>query len=269
MAEKSLVRRPFRAAPPTRQRIADQIFHALARSILDGELKPGEPLTPQRDLAVHFSVSPLIVRQAVHRLEDLGLVRVKQGSTTIVLDPAQTADLRILELQLELAEPSPRFLDWLLEAQTASALGMLTLAESRIRPEDVDRLVRLTEDADPSSAQDLRRFRAEYWGCIAKATRNPLLQQSRRWWIAVLDKLERSGHMRELKDPLFPSLYQGLNQKLAEGRGSVELYLSVIRQLHQMTAAKHTAGGQSARAASATRKGKPRGSKRDRGAARG
>jgi DNA-binding FadR family transcriptional regulator len=41
----------FRAEPPVRQRVADHVFESLARAILNGELKPNEPLATQRDLA--------------------------------------------------------------------------------------------------------------------------------------------------------------------------------------------------------------------------
>ena len=90
-----------------RQRVADHVFDSLARAILNGELKPDEPLATQRDLAKQFNVSALVVRQAIHRLEDLGLVRVRQGSATIVLDPNESTDIRLIQLQMELAEPGP------------------------------------------------------------------------------------------------------------------------------------------------------------------
>lgn len=229
---------PLPMSAPARQRYAEQISHALARSILEGELKPGEVLAPQRDLAAQFNVSTLILRQAIHRLEDLGLVRVKLGSTTIVLDPAEAADLRVLELQLELSKPSPRHLGWLLEAQTATALGLLGLAEDRITEDEVAALVQLTENADATSAAELRKFRTEYWNLIAKATRNPLLRQSVRWWTNILGKLERSEQFQGTKDPLFPRLYEQLNRCLSEGSGSVALYLREMKKLHQATGQK-------------------------------
>lgn len=241
MSEKLSSPPQLAMAAPARQRFADQISHTLARSILEGELKPGEVLPPQRDLAAQFNVSPLILRQAIHRLEDLGLVKVKQGSTTIVLDPAEAADLRVLELQMELSTPSSRHLGWLLEAQTATALGLLALAEQRISEDEVAELEQLVERADATSATALRKFRVDYWNLIAKATRNPLLRQSVRWWTNVLGKLERSEHFQGVKDPLFPRLYEQLNRCLGEGEGSVALYQRETKKLHQAAEHKRTA----------------------------
>jgi DNA-binding FadR family transcriptional regulator len=179
-----------------------------------------------------FQAVPLLVRQAIHRLEELGLVRVKQGSTTIVLDPAESGDLRVVQLQMELAEPNPRFLAWIVEAQTLSTLALLTLAERRISGEELEQLKRLTDGADDSSPETLRLFREQYWACVARATRNPLYLQQMRWWSAMLGRLERSRPMQNLKDPLFPELYRQLNRTLAEGHGSVELYLKLIKPIH-------------------------------------
>lgn len=90
----------FQGQPATRMRAADYVFETLSRAILMGELVPGSVLATQRALSQQFGVSPLVVRQATHRLEELGLVRVRQGSTTIVLDPSEAADLRLTQLQL-------------------------------------------------------------------------------------------------------------------------------------------------------------------------
>jgi DNA-binding FadR family transcriptional regulator len=50
------------------------VFESLSRAILSGELAPGTILTTQRKLSSQFGVSPLVVRQATHRLEDFGPV---------------------------------------------------------------------------------------------------------------------------------------------------------------------------------------------------
>ena len=61
----------FQVEPPVRQRVADHVFETLARAIFNKELKPGEPLPTQRELAKRFKISALVVRQAIHRLEDM------------------------------------------------------------------------------------------------------------------------------------------------------------------------------------------------------
>ncbi len=45
------------------------------------------------------ALSRVLVREAIHRLKDLGLVRVKQGGLTIVLDPDEAIDPRVTVLR--------------------------------------------------------------------------------------------------------------------------------------------------------------------------
>src|SRR4051812_12193664 len=91
----------------SRARVADLVFNHLARAILRGQLAPGEPLPAERDLAERYDVSRVLVREAVHKLKELGLLRVKQGGQTTVLDPAETNDPRIMSLELELDGATP------------------------------------------------------------------------------------------------------------------------------------------------------------------
>jgi GntR family transcriptional repressor for pyruvate dehydrogenase complex len=62
------VRRGFEA-------VCDQIRQQLLR----GELKPGDRLPSERDLAEHFSVSRAVVREAVRSLETIGVVESRTG----------------------------------------------------------------------------------------------------------------------------------------------------------------------------------------------
>ncbi len=70
-----------------RSHVADDVFDQVAAAILRGDLAPGSSLPPERALAEQFGTSRIIARQAIHRLAEYGLVRVRQGGATIVLDP--------------------------------------------------------------------------------------------------------------------------------------------------------------------------------------
>jgi DNA-binding FadR family transcriptional regulator len=78
--------------------------------------------------------------QAIHRLEETGLVRVRHGGATTVLDPNHGADVR--ELQLELALPDDRFARAPAESQAASISIVLALAQRRITEAELDRIER-------------------------------------------------------------------------------------------------------------------------------
>jgi DNA-binding FadR family transcriptional regulator len=220
----------FQIEPPARLRVADHVFETLARAILNGELKPEEPLATQRDLAQQFNISALVVRQAIHRLEDLGLVRVKQGSTTIVLDPNDSADIRLIQLRMELAEPGPGLSGAALENQALFVVPMIVLAERRITTEELDRLDELVASLSESpSGDEMRVFRVAYWGLISQATRNPLFQQQVRWWSTMVAQLDQRGRtMRLPVQPLNLAMYQRLNGALRERKGAVQVHLESL-----------------------------------------
>lgn len=220
--------------PLPRPRVSERIFESLARAILRGELKPGAVLATQRELAKRFAVSPLLVRQAVHRLEELGLVRVRQGSSTIVLDPNESADIRLLQLQIELAGPGRDMVAIVLEIQTLAIVPMLVLAERRIGDEELAGLAQLTEGLrTDASSREIRRFVMDYWRRIARATRNPWFQHQVRWWWMLAEELSNRG--RKVPLPGTPDLvartYTELTRALSQRQGSVQVYLAAISPL--------------------------------------
>ena len=59
------------------------IFEALRRAIIEGSLAEGEPLR-QDDIARRFNASRIPVREALTRLEELGLVRTQRYKGAVV-----------------------------------------------------------------------------------------------------------------------------------------------------------------------------------------
>ena len=225
----------FVIEPPARLRVADHVFETLARAILNGELTPGEPLATQRDLAQQFNISALVVRQAIHRLEDLGLVRVKQGSTTIVLDPNESADIRLIQLRMELAEPGPGLSGAALENQALFVVPLLVLAERRVSAEELTRVEALVAALPESpSGDEMRVFRVAFWNAISQSTRNPLFQQQVRWWSTMVVQLDQRGRaMRLPAQPLNLGMYRGLIRAMRERKGAVQVYLDALGPFFQ------------------------------------
>lgn len=81
---------------------AQEVFRALRGAILEGDLKPGDPLK-EAHLAQQFRVSQVPIREALLQLEHLGLVvRVPDKGTTVTkLTRAQMLDLLDVRVHLE------------------------------------------------------------------------------------------------------------------------------------------------------------------------
>lgn len=60
------------------------ISRAIEAAIVEEELRAGEPLPSQKDLAEHFGVTVMTVRQALQVLIDKGMLKTEQGRGTFV-----------------------------------------------------------------------------------------------------------------------------------------------------------------------------------------
>ncbi len=65
-------------------RISDAVASTLERRILEGSLKPGDRLQPERELALEFGVSRPSLREAIQKLASKGMVQSRQGGGTYV-----------------------------------------------------------------------------------------------------------------------------------------------------------------------------------------
>ncbi|MBY5992143.1 pyruvate dehydrogenase complex transcriptional repressor PdhR [Ferrimonas balearica] len=65
-------------------KLSDVILKELEKMILEGSLKPGQKLPPERELAVQFEVSRPSLREAIQKLEAKGVLTRRQGGGTYV-----------------------------------------------------------------------------------------------------------------------------------------------------------------------------------------
>ncbi len=79
----SVAPKPMYRAVKT-SRLYEQSVQQVEDSILKGQLKPGDQLPAERDLAQRFGVSRTAVREAVKTLREKGLVEAYSGRGTFV-----------------------------------------------------------------------------------------------------------------------------------------------------------------------------------------
>jgi DNA-binding FadR family transcriptional regulator len=66
------------------QRLSDRVYESMLALIVSGDLPENSRLPTERELSQRYSVSRVIVREALARLRDDGLVESRQGSGTYV-----------------------------------------------------------------------------------------------------------------------------------------------------------------------------------------
>ena len=76
----------FKLKPKNNVKLADQLHDQLLDWIISGILKEGDKIPSENELCKSFKVSRPIVREAILKLQEEGLVATKKGIGTFVLD---------------------------------------------------------------------------------------------------------------------------------------------------------------------------------------
>ena len=129
---------------------SETIALTLRQEILLGQYRPGERLPSERDLALRFQTGRGPVREALKRLEQLGIASVQHGGARAVAIEDCTLD--VLEPLLELEPvPDPRLVDQLLEV-----FGVLVhlAAKAALRAADDAQLQEIKQRARELARED-------------------------------------------------------------------------------------------------------------------
>jgi len=140
--------------PVEKQRVADEIVEQLRSLILTGQYSAGSKLPPERELAKKLGVNRASLREALKKLEHLGLVRIRQGDGTRVQNFMETAGIELVRHLIPLGEEvDPELTRDVLEFRQVVGREVARLAAERATPEDVERLRELARRAaDPELA---------------------------------------------------------------------------------------------------------------------
>lgn len=128
--------------------IADTIFAELRRKILGGELKAGERLSGERELATKYGTNRNTLREAVRKLEQARLVTVRHGQGVTVADFRKSGTLDLLSPFLQ-ASSDPgevaHVIDDILEPRVLLLEYATRLAVRRADKNDIDRLTGIND----------------------------------------------------------------------------------------------------------------------------
>ena len=167
--------------PIGKQRVAEEIVQQLRGLILRGHYANGDKLPPERKLAEELGVNRASLREAIKSLEQMGLVKTRQGDGTRVLDFMQTAGMELVShLVAGSGEGTPdlEVLADVLEFRRIFGREVARLAAERAGEADLTRLEAVTRRAeDPElSAEELLKLDFEFYVELTRAARNRVFQ---------------------------------------------------------------------------------------------
>ncbi|MCL2874816.1 MAG: FCD domain-containing protein [Betaproteobacteria bacterium] len=221
-------------------RVSDTIAAALERRILDGSLKPGDRLAPERELAVEFGVSRPSLREAIQKLASQGMVRSRQGGGTFVtdslnasfIDPWRDLFDRHPDLRADMLE-----FRHLLEGQAAAWAAERASAADLARLEEAFAALREAfagDDAERRAAADIAFHQA-----IGEAAHNALLGRLSTTLLRLM-RDDIRFNLDGLKaipvaSSLLLSQHAAIHKAIVEGkpqaaRGAAETHIDFVRE---------------------------------------
>lgn len=179
-----------------RSSASDGVYDQLAASILGGGVAVGEPMPSERSLAEVLGVSRPVVREALKRLDQAGLVRIRHGGATVVSDFRRTAGPELLELLLfdGAGELDLRVARSIVEARSELGPTVAATAAGRATPAGVVALRAVVDDMRATDdVAALQRLAMTFWEQLVDASANVvyrlLFNALRRAYEPVMDAL--------------------------------------------------------------------------------
>lgn len=204
-------------------RVFEKVIDGLRSQLTAGELKPGDRLPSERELAEWYGVSRASLREALRTLEVLGILEIRPKLGTYVRHPDSHALASVLGLTVLLQGKTA---DEVLEARTAVECQAIRLACQRSTEDDLiaikgalDTVHRELASTDRGADTDF-----EFHSAIVRASHSAVL-------LLIYDSLEtllRKSHYERraamLDDPEFLSTL---------GEAHTALYLAVAARDEQ------------------------------------
>jgi DNA-binding FadR family transcriptional regulator len=164
--------------PVEKLRVAEEVAEQLRSLILGGQYPPGSKLPPERELSRRLQVNRASLREALKKLEHLGLVRIRQGDGTRVQNFMETGGIELVQHLLPLAGGKPELIRDLLEFRRILGREIARLAAARSRADTVGlaRLRGLADRADQTlAAPELFDIDFAFYVAIAQMSGNQVM----------------------------------------------------------------------------------------------
>lgn len=175
-------------SPFTRSTVVDQLTESLIDAVVAGRFAVGETLPPERELADQLEVNRATLRQAVGRLEQIGLVTRRQGSGTLVRDPAQLTAPEVVG-RMAATEVSS-FLGDLLEVREALAAVIGRRASNSLTADMRRSLGQLVEQIEASTTgRERQLLELAFFAVLVDAAGNRAIEVLLRWVAQIYDNL--------------------------------------------------------------------------------
>ena len=215
--------------------LSEKIIAQISDALVAGELKPGDRLPPERELAEQFGVSRTVIRDAVKTLAGRGILHVKHGAGIFVATSEENAIGRLGALSDILPLQGVRLRDLFEIRKVLEAEGAEWAARRR-NDYHLKRLRGILDDAyrNSENIEVLSERDAQFHVAIAEASQNlvlvrvmltllDLLAQSRRESLSIPGRAKLSlKDYERIVEEIEAQRHEGARETMLEHLTSVE-----------------------------------------------
>lgn len=173
--------------PLSNIRLYEQMAAQIRDQIIDGKLSAGDKLPNERSLAEQFNVSRTVVREALKTLKQNGLIEVRPGAGTFVVDA--TGEALTQSFGLLMSVRKGQTLRDIVEIREILEPEIAAIAATRATPEQIALLESaiLTMDANLENIPEYTRKDHSFHLVLAEATQNIIIP---RLMASIVDLLQ-------------------------------------------------------------------------------
>lgn len=216
--------------------IKELFLTQIEEMILSGELKSGDRLPPERELADIMGISKTIVHEGIKELARIGFLDVVSRKGVFVADYATTGNIDTLFaiIRYRGGMPDKKMLVDLLDARIYLECPAIEILADKRDPEDIKKLESLLQNVRNASCADIREFASALFlyrktltslsgNCITPLIMNAFFTASISAWADYCEYIGRE------------TTYQELAQttefiKAGDAQGAVRLFTECIER---------------------------------------
>ncbi|ABZ84900.1 transcriptional regulator, GntR family [Heliomicrobium modesticaldum Ice1] len=194
--------------PIRTKKIYEEIVVQIKELVKSGNLKAGDRLLSERELAENLKVSRAAVREALSALEAMGIVDIKPGDGAFIRQPSENGVIEPLAMLLLVEKDLPR---QILEVRKIMEVGAAGLAAQRRKECHLKSmkaaLLQMEQDIQNGEVGEEADFRFHF--ALSEAADNSLLLRLMQTISDTMRETQRSSRIQLLSTP-------GVRERLLE-----------------------------------------------------
>jgi len=182
------------------KKISDEIIEQFKEMVNNGQLKPGDELPSERELAEMLGVSRPPLREALNALQKLGFIEIRPRSKIVVRSIVETYFNDPIAYLIE--DDIDKVFE-LLEVRKAMEGWAAYTASKRATEEDIRKLEEIIKRDQRNLREDLddAKVDADFHVAISMATHNTIQSHLMATWYNLLWKTQKVSREKIFKNP--------------------------------------------------------------------